>query len=335
MNNKNRSNKRKIILIIILFLGLCVIIFPTNAKAACNFYASETTSNKNVNWSTSCTVATIEGADNANNVESLTSNSASLTLLTGGAVTINSTGSLVLGSLSLSGGNTAIQQGGSIQLGAPLYVSDADADGWPGSFTFYSATASGKRRLGLMKSYSTADCNDNLYDAASPSLTTWYRDVDGDGYGTSSTTTSACTQPAGYVANSTDCADGSANAYPGSTTCSSNSFTNNSGQASWDWDCSQTGILNGGTVCGTDLTHSPTAVFVQGSEGIGSCNRNNADCRSSSKNTWNAAVIACGANGKTCLGSGVVGGSCGSCGTTNGGATKCISVSATSAQTCK
>jgi hypothetical protein len=46
---------------------------------------------------------------------------------------------------------------------------------------------------------------------------TWYADADGDGYGVSTSTLSYCTQPYGYVANSTDCNDAVASVNPGAT----------------------------------------------------------------------------------------------------------------------
>ena len=47
--------------------------------------------------------------------------------------------------------------------------------------------------------------------------TTYYRDQDNDGFGNSSNTTFACSQPSGFVLNNTDCNDNSAAVHPGAT----------------------------------------------------------------------------------------------------------------------
>jgi len=62
------------------------------------------------------------------------------------------------------------------------------------------------------------DC-DGLYDGQDPSLdepVTWYEDLDGDGYGPSSTATEQCTQPGeNWVNEGSDCDDDDASIHPG------------------------------------------------------------------------------------------------------------------------
>lgn len=56
------------------------------------------------------------------------------------------------------------------------------------------------------------DCN-GLVDEGT--LEVFYRDADGDGYGTPATTTLTCTAPSGFVQNDQDCNDTSPSIYPG------------------------------------------------------------------------------------------------------------------------
>jgi len=70
---------------------------------------------------------------------------------------------------------------------------------------------------------------------------TWYRDFDGDGYGSAADAVMSCTQPAGYVANGTDCYDKNSEVYPGSPTSPAQTkfFSVDRGDGSFDYNCSQ------------------------------------------------------------------------------------------------
>jgi hypothetical protein len=58
------------------------------------------------------------------------------------------------------------------------------------------------------------DCNGLIDDGV---LLVFYKDKDGDGYGDANDQTLACTQPSGYVSNSSDCNDNDPNINPGKT----------------------------------------------------------------------------------------------------------------------
>ena len=59
------------------------------------------------------------------------------------------------------------------------------------------------------------DCDGTIDEPESIDASTWYADADSDGFGDLATTTPACSEPSGYVADSTDCDDTAATTYPG------------------------------------------------------------------------------------------------------------------------
>ncbi len=63
------------------------------------------------------------------------------------------------------------------------------------------------------------NCSGDETDAVD--ATTWYADADSDGFGDVASLTTACSQPGGYTADSTDCDDSEGTTYPGAPeTCS-------------------------------------------------------------------------------------------------------------------
>ncbi|RKG83042.1 MopE-related protein, partial [Corallococcus terminator] len=117
-----------------------------------------------------------------------------------------------------------------------LWYRDADGDGFgnPGSTAAacgqpagYVANASdcndsnGSIRPGASEVCDGVDnnCTGGVDEGVMP---TFYRDGDGDGYGTGSQSVQTCSQPGGYVSNAGDCNDSNASIRPGATeTCDS------------------------------------------------------------------------------------------------------------------
>ncbi|MFH1466217.1 MAG: MopE-related protein [Pseudomonadota bacterium] len=61
------------------------------------------------------------------------------------------------------------------------------------------------------------DCDGVVDEPDSADALTWYADTDADGYGDAASTTRACAEPSGYVADATDCDDGDASINPAAT----------------------------------------------------------------------------------------------------------------------
>jgi len=117
-------------------------------------------------------------------------------------------------------------------LDASTWFADADLDGYG---DLASTTAACDQPTGFLTDSSDCDdhdddihpgatelCDgiDNDCDGSSDEddaadASTWYADVDGDGYGDPSTTSAACTQPGGYQGDGTDCDDGDSAVNPG------------------------------------------------------------------------------------------------------------------------
>jgi len=132
--------------------------------------------------------------------------------------------------------NTDCDDNDPLEKPGQVWYKDADNDGYgeTGAATITQCLRPVNYKAAGELTATTGDCNDNnaaikpgateVCDGVDNNcngmtdeggLTTWYRDMDSDGFGNPAMTQTACTQPVGYVANNTDCNDLSAFEKPG------------------------------------------------------------------------------------------------------------------------
>jgi hypothetical protein len=133
--------------------------------------------------------------------------------------------------------------------------------------------------------------------------TTWYRDMDSDGYGdlADSVTISGCNGPVGYVRDSTDCNDTNARVHPGAAEICNGFDDNCDGQFdedAWSIDEDQDGVRNACDNCvglpnpaQSDFNHDGEGDACDGNDGLiyvfGPGDKNHVEWQDEGYGKWN------------------------------------------------
>lgn len=199
--------------------------------------------------------------------ENSTTNTANLAVNTGATITISAGSILNVGTITMGGGSIVLQGTGKISLGPRWVGGETDADGYADSLTtLYTATAPGRRRISLMKSKTTTDCNSALYghNFTLPS-STYYPDSDLDAY-----TLSAANSGTALCANASTWNSASTISIPGTGSVNASfSAGTRKASASGTTDCLdndanvRTKNATGGTI--TNITGYRVHTFTSGS----------------------------------------------------------------------
>jgi hypothetical protein len=116
------------------------------------------------------------------------------------------------------------------------------------------------------------DCDGTIDEADADDATTWYADVDGDGYGDAASSELSCDQPAGYALSSTDCDDLEALVNPGEAEVTCDGLDNDCDAATLD---EPDGDGDGWVLC-DDCDDADSAVYPGAGETT--CNGIDDDC---------------------------------------------------------
>lgn len=160
---KNIKSILSIFLLVLIFSFPIVNVFAVDCPDA--------SPSGNLVVATDCSLpGLVNGVDSGDG----TINTASIILAPGGKLTILPGQTIATGSLSLSGGSLVKMAGGILKTKTPLWMTDMDADGYPGSTDqFAQLTAPiGTRRRNTQVSMTNLDGNDNYFcpDAYNPNV---------------------------------------------------------------------------------------------------------------------------------------------------------------------
>jgi hypothetical protein len=140
------------------------------------------------------------------------------------------------------------------------------------------------------------NCDGNTDEETSIDATLWYEDGDEDGFGNPDATTNACTQPTGYVSDSTDCNDNNDSISPAITETCNNIDDNCDGNtdeetsvdaALWYEDGDEDGF--GDPNATTNACTQPTGYVTDSTD----CNDNNEDISPTSIEVCNSKDDNC------------------------------------------
>jgi PKD repeat protein len=134
-------------------------------------------------------------------------------------------------------------------------MKDADGDDW-GDATPPATAVSG------------TDCNDA--NATINPTTPWYADADGDGFGNAASVVESCTQPEGFVSDSTDCDDSSPVTFPGASPNDSiEACTKDADGDGWGDQTPPIAVTPGTDCNDSDASFNPSTLWFRDADGDG------------------------------------------------------------------